>query len=67
LTVQQAINTVLEQGGGTVSLEVGTFALEETLQIQGVRSLRMSGKGPASKLQAPVRAIDIGKSQDVTL
>jgi hypothetical protein len=67
LTVQQAINQVLQQGGGTVCLEVGTYVLQQALQIQDAHSLRLVGKGLATRLQATLRVIDIGKSEDVTL
>jgi hypothetical protein len=67
LTVQQAIDQVLAHGGGTVCLEVGIYALQQTLQIQGARSLRLVGKGRATRLQSTLRVIAIGASEDVTL
>jgi hypothetical protein len=67
LTIQDAINQVLERGGGTVCLEVGNFALKQPLQIVDAISLRIVGKGIASEVQSETRVVLIDKSTDVTL
>jgi hypothetical protein len=67
LTIQDAINEVIERGGGTICLDVGTYSLQQPLQIADATSLRMVGKGFASQVQAVARVALIDKSTDVTL
>jgi hypothetical protein len=50
-----------------VCLEVGTYVLQQPLQIQDARSLRLVGKGLATRLQSTLRVIEIGKSENITL
>lgn len=66
LTIQDAINQVMERGGGTICLDVGDYKLDQALQISGGQSLRMIGKGMASRLQSDGRALSIS-STDITL
>jgi hypothetical protein len=67
LTLQAAIDTVITQGGGTVCLEVGQYDIEKTVVVAGARSLRLSGKGPASLVRAKLTAFEISKSDSVAL
>jgi hypothetical protein len=69
MTVQVAIDQVIQAGGGTVCLEVGNYALAEPVRIEGARSVRLTGKGVASRLQniSAGGAVVINKSQDITL
>lgn len=69
MTIQMAIDKVAAAGGGTVCLEVGNFALQVPLRIENVRSLKLLGKGIASRLVAisATDAIVINKSQDIAL
>jgi hypothetical protein len=53
LTLQDAINTVVKAGGGAICLEAGIYKLEGALAVNGAKSLRITGKGPASCLQSP--------------
>jgi len=66
-TIQDAIDEVRARGGGTICLDVGTYALAQPLQIADAHSLRIVGKGLASQVQATVRVALIDKSSDVTL
>ncbi len=67
LTVQMAIDQVIAAGGGTVCLEVGSYAVAEPLRIEGANSLRLVGKGLASRLRSTGRILQIDKSQDIAL
>ena len=67
LTIQDAIDQVRERGGGTVCLEVGQFNIDQPLQIVDAQSLRVVGKGMASRIRASARAAQIDRSADVTL
>lgn len=68
MTLQMAIDLVRQRGGGTVCIEVGTYALDEPLDLGGARSLRLVGKGMNSVLITTGRAIQIGaEAQDVRL
>jgi hypothetical protein len=68
LTVQDAIDTVLKAGGGTVCLEVGTYKLDKTLFIKSKAPLRLVGKGSASHLLSDdLTAIEITESSECAL
>jgi hypothetical protein len=66
-SLQQAIDTVMASGGGTVCLEVGDYALRTPLRIDGARSLTVRGQGHATRLLAQSAAIAMSKSNDITL
>lgn len=68
-SIQMAIDQVVAAGGGTVCLEVGTYNLEEPVRIEDARSVKLAGKGFASRLleASGGRALQIDKSQDITL
>ena len=66
-SLQQAIDSVVAQGGGTVCLEIGEYALEAPLRIDGARTLTLRGQGEATRLLAPATSIAISKASDVTL
>ena len=66
-SLQQAIDTVMAAGGGTVCLEVGDYALRLPLRIDGASSLTVRGQGQATRLVALAGAIAISKSNDIAL
>lgn len=69
LTIQMAIDQVIAAGGGTVCLEVGNYALQAPVKIEGARSVKLVGKGIASQLLAieATGAVLVNKSQDIVL
>lgn len=67
LTIQDAITQARERGGGTVCLDVGTYMLQQPLQILDARSLRVVGKGEATEVVATARVALVDKSDDITL
>ena len=67
LTVQMAIDQVIERGGGTVCLDVGVYALQQPLQVSGAQSLHVAGHGVASRLQGTGSLVRVTESRDVTL
>lgn len=67
LTIQMAIDQVLQHEGGIVCLDVGTYAIQETLQILEMQSLKIVGQGSLTRLEGQTRIIRIEQSQDVTL
>lgn len=66
-SLQQAIDTVIAIGGGTVCLEIGDYELRTPLKIEGASTLRLVGQGQDTRLHANGPAIGIAKSTDVTL
>jgi hypothetical protein len=66
-SLQMAVDDVRQRGGGTICLEVGNYNLEEPLLLEDVRSMRIVGKGAATRLRSQGRAIMIDKSRDLTL
>lgn len=66
-SLQQAIETVIAIGGGTVCLEAGDYALRAPLTIEGARTLKLVGQGEATRLVAQGSAIAVTESADVTL
>lgn len=68
-TIQQAIDTIREQGGGTICLNVGTYLLREPLELQSVRSLRLRGQGWRTILRRTEagRALSLNRVTGVTL
>lgn len=66
-SVQQAIDSVVAQGGGTVCLEIGDYELRAPLRIDGARTLTVRGQGQATRLLAPATSIAISKASDITL
>jgi hypothetical protein len=67
LTLQMAIDQVIQAGGGTVCLEVGTYAVAQPLSVTNATSLRLVGKGIASRLQATGRILAIETSKNISL
>lgn len=67
LTLQMAVDLVRGLGGGTICLDVGNYPLGAPLDLGGARSLRIVGKGLASRLAATGRVIQIADAQDVRL
>ena len=67
LTLQAAIEIVKERGGGTICLDVGVYDLGDGVDIEGVRSLRIRGQGPATILTARGEALAITRSIAITV
>ncbi len=68
-TIQMAIDQVIAAGGGTVCLEVGNYPLQAPVLIEGARSVKLVGKGIASRLVAieATGAVVVNKSQNIVL
>lgn len=66
LTVQAAVDQ-LAGSGGTVCLGAGVYDLAGGLRVEGARSLRIRGQGPATILTARGTAIEVRRSLGVTL
>lgn len=68
-TIQDAIDSVVAAGGGTVCLGIGTYELAEALRIHDARSVRLRGKGWGTVLLAAKggQAIDIQRTLGVTV
>jgi hypothetical protein len=67
LTLQDAINTVVTAGGGTICLQAGVYKLERPLVVNGAMSFRITGRGPNSRLLSDGPAINVSESAFVTL
>lgn len=67
VSLQQAINTVIANGGGTVCLEVGDYHLDAPLLISQANTLTLRGQGKASQLIVASTAIEIKDCRDLTL
>ena len=67
LTVQDAVELVKEQGGGTVCLEAGAYDIGPGVEVDGAYSLRIRGQGPATILTARGEALTITNSVAVTV
>jgi Family of unknown function (DUF6519)/Right handed beta helix region len=66
LTLQDAVQQVKELGGGTICLQAGTYDIGPGVDIDGARSLRIRGQGPATILTARGEALTITNSIAVT-
>jgi len=67
-SLQMAIDTVVQAGGGTVCLDVGAYRIKEPLKIAKAQSLRIVGKGSASELRSDGTAIVItDNSSDIVV
>lgn len=66
LTVQAAVDG-LAGSGGTICLSTGVYDLGKGLRVEGARSLRIRGQGPATILAARGAAIEVRRSLAVTL
>ena len=58
-TIQDAVDQVRAAGGGTVCIGIGSFALEQPVQVIDAVSLRIQGQGAGSVVIAPATAFDI--------
>jgi len=67
LTVHAAVDLVKEQGGGTVCLAAGAYDIGPGVEVDGARSLRIRGQGPATILTARGEALTITNSVAVTV
>ena len=67
LTLQDAVKQVKELGGGTICLQAGTYDIGPGVDIDGARSLRIHGQGPATILVARGKALTITSSIAVTV
>ena len=66
LTVQAAVDLV-EREGGTVCLAAGVYDLGTGIAVDGARSLRIRGQGPATILVARGTALTVRQSLAVTV
>jgi Family of unknown function (DUF6519)/Right handed beta helix region len=66
LTVQAAVDMV-EQKGGTVCLAAGTYDIGGGVEVDGARSIRIRGQGPATLLVARGEALTITNTIAVTV
>ena len=66
LTVQAAIDQVREVGG-TVCLAAGVYEVPDGVNVDGARSLRIRGQGPATILVARGTALTVTRSLAVTV
>jgi len=66
-SIQNAIDTVVKAGGGTVCLEAGTYQLRKPLHIENAKTLRIRGQGKATSLRVGGPSIQILDSSDITL
>jgi Family of unknown function (DUF6519) len=67
-SLQAAVDEMVKAGGGSICLDVGEYLLREPLRIDRGRSIRITGKGPASQLLCEAGAIQIVNGCDnVTL
>ena len=66
-SLQEAIETLKKHKGGTITLCPGTYELDEPLLIDGARSIRLRGAGPATVLQGRNGTIRVTRSRDVVL
>jgi Family of unknown function (DUF6519)/Right handed beta helix region len=67
LTLQAAVELVKELGGGTICLQAGVYDIGPGVDIDGARSLRIRGQGPATILTARGEALTITSSFAVTV
>jgi Family of unknown function (DUF6519)/Right handed beta helix region len=67
LTLQDAVELVKELGGGTICLQAGLYDIGPGVEIDGARSLRIRGQGPATILTARGEALTITSSIAVTV
>jgi hypothetical protein len=66
LTVQAAVNQV-KADGGTVCLAAGVYDIGPGVDVDGARSLRIRGQGPATILIARGTALTVAQSIAVTV
>ena len=66
LTVQDAVDLV-EETGGTVCLAAGIYDIGPGVEVDGARSIRIRGQGPATILVARGEALTITQSIAVTV
>lgn len=66
LTVQAAVDRIRDTGG-TVCLHAGQYALSEAVHVNGARSVRIRGQGPATVVAAPGGAFGIDGSSAIVI
>lgn len=67
MTIQQAINTVISKGGGSVCLCAGTFTLDEPLMILKGNGVWLRGQGAATIVQSHADVIDVQGSRAISI
>jgi hypothetical protein len=68
LTIQAAVDQVVEQGGGTLCLAPGIYHLDEQgVTLDRAVSVRVRGQGVTTVVVAPVRGFRVTRSAFVTL
>lgn len=66
LTLQGAVDRIRETGG-TICLQAGSYALTEPVRIDGAKSLRIVGQGPATLVGSSVTAFIVQRSLSVAI
>jgi hypothetical protein len=66
LTIQAAVDKVRDTGG-TVCLRAGQYSLADAVRVNGARSVRIKGQGPATVLAAPAGAFSIDGSSAIAI
>lgn len=68
ITIQDAVDTVIAAGGGTVCLAIGLYALREPVRVDGAVSLGIRGQGAGSIVVASAsEGFVVTKSRFVTI
>lgn len=67
MTIQQAINTVVSKGGGSICLCAGTFTLDAPLTILKGHGVWLRGQGAATIVQSHADVIDVQGSRAIAI
>jgi hypothetical protein len=66
LTIQAAVDK-LRDTGGTICLQLGSYPLQQPVQISGTRGIRITGQGSATVVGAGGTAFLIDKSDGISI
>jgi len=66
-TIQDAVNSAIAGGGGTVVLCPGTYAITSPILLNSAASVTLRGEGPGSTIVADGAAIEISVGVEVTV
>lgn len=67
LTIQAAVDRVIQRGGGTVCLAIGTYLVDKPVWVQKAKSLRIQGEGAGTLLYGLSGAFTIIDSMAVSV
>ncbi|OYU71788.1 MAG: hypothetical protein CFE45_42250, partial [Burkholderiales bacterium PBB5] len=65
--LQQAIERLVKQGGGVLCLDLGDYALDRPLLLDGGQHIGLRGKGSLTRLVATEQVLAINRCQDIRL